>query len=128
MNRAERMVRRGYRVIAFLGYFGYQFLRSNLVVAGEILTPGSGLAPAIIELRLRCRTRLEIVSLANLVNLTPGTLSLQIRVDPPALYVHGMHAGDVAAFRHRLRNLEDRMLAAMRPVGGEGARCPPSGR
>lgn len=107
------------RVIGFAGYFAYEFLKSNLVLLREILRPRPHAAPAIVALPLRCRTRLEAVFLANLITLTPGTLTLEVAEDPPTLYVHGMFAGDLEGFRTDLRDLEDRMLRALRPVGGD---------
>lgn len=108
---------RAYRIMAFLAFYGYELVYSNAVVVWEVVTPGSRLAPAILELHLRSRSRLEIVSLANLMTLTPGTLTVEIRMEPPTLFMHVMHAHDVGAFRRRLSQLEDRMLAAFRPVG-----------
>lgn len=114
----RRAARRGSRTAAFLGYFTLLFLRANLAVAWEIVTPGSGLAPAVVRLPLRSRTPLEIVTLAHLISLTPGTLVLEVAAEPPALLVHGMHAGDPAAFLAGLTHLEDRLLAVLRPAGG----------
>jgi len=108
---------RTYRIIAFVVLYAYEFLYSNAIVMWEIVTPGSRLAPAILQLRLRSRSRREIVSLANFMTLTPGTLAVEVRMDPPTLFMHVMHAHDVEAFRRRLSQLEDRMLAAFRPVG-----------
>src|SRR5690606_39137516 len=105
-----------WRIAHFVAYFTAQFLLSNLQVLWEVLTPGRGTAPAIIAVPLRCRTRTEIVSFANLVTLTPGTLVLEIVRDPPVLYLHGMFFHDVDAVVADLRRLEDRLLAAMRPV------------
>lgn len=118
---ARRAVLRGYRIAAFAVWFTAEFLRANAVVAWEILTPGHGVAPAIVTLPLRSRTPFEIASMICLVTLTPGTLALNLRGDPPALAVHGMHASDVEAFRTRLRDLEDRMLTAIRPVDDDTA-------
>jgi multicomponent Na+:H+ antiporter subunit E len=117
MSLPRRAAVRTGRVLRFVLWFGWQFLRSNAAVAWEILTPGQQLEPAVVELELRCRTPLEIALMAGLVTLTPGTLALSTREDPPRMAVHGMHAGDVDAFRAQLRELEDRMLAALRPVG-----------
>ncbi len=119
---ARRAVVRGYRIAAFAVSFTAAFLRANAVVAWEILTPGHGIAPAIVRLPLRCQTPFEIASMISLVTLTPGTLALALRGDPPVLAVHGMHAADVEAFRAQLHGLEDRMLAAIRPVGDDTAR------
>jgi multicomponent Na+:H+ antiporter subunit E len=112
----SRAVRRTGRALSFAGWFGGQFLRANAAVAREILTPGQGLAPVIVQVELRCRTPLEIASLIALITLTPGTMALTLREDPPRLAVHGMHAADVEAFRGQLRELEDRLLAVLRPA------------
>lgn len=112
----RRVLVRAWRIAHFVVYFTGLFLLSNLQVLWEVLTPGRGTAPAIIAVPLRCRTRTEIVSFANLVTLTPGTLVLEIVRDPPVLYLHGMFFHDVDAVVADLRRLEDRLLAAMRPV------------
>jgi multicomponent Na+:H+ antiporter subunit E len=112
----RRFLVRGRRVVSFAVWYVYQFLLANVLVAWEVVTPGSTLAPGIVALRSQCRTRLELVVLASLVTLTPGTLALDLREDPPTLLVHGIHARDPERFRHQLAELERRMLAAMRPV------------
>jgi multicomponent Na+:H+ antiporter subunit E len=109
------------RAVRFTGWFTGEFLRANVAVAREILTPGQQIAPAVVELELRCRTPLEIATMIGLVTLTPGTLALALREDPPRLAVHGMHAADVAAFRAQLHDMEDRMLGALRPVDERGS-------
>ncbi|HLV58804.1 MAG TPA: Na+/H+ antiporter subunit E [Natronosporangium sp.] len=120
MTARRGPVRRGFvrtwRIARLVVYFTGQFLLSNLQVLWEILTPGSRVAPAIVAVPLRCRTRTEIVSFANLVTLTPGTLVLEIVRDPPLIYLHGMFFHDVDAVLAGLRRLEDHLLAAMRPV------------
>jgi multicomponent Na+:H+ antiporter subunit E len=110
---------RAARALAFLCYYIRLFLRANLVVAREIVTPGSTLAPAIVELRLRGRTPLEIASIAHLINLMPGTLVLEVRNRPPTLFVHGMHASDPDDFRRALTDLENRYLHVLRQHGSE---------
>jgi multicomponent Na+:H+ antiporter subunit E len=135
----RRTAVRTWRIVRFVIYFGWEFLLSNAAVLWEILTPGDGTTPAIIAAPLRSRSRMEIVSFANLITLTPGTLSVELLRDPPVIYLHGMFVRDVDAFLAQLRRLEDRMLAALRPVavtdadhaaggGGRGRRSGGSGR
>jgi multicomponent Na+:H+ antiporter subunit E len=111
-----RVAVRTRRIVSFMLYFGWEFLLANLAVLREILTPGTGTTPAVIGVRLRASSRMEMVSLANLITLTPGTLALEIVADPPILYVHGMFVHDPERFLADLRRLEDRMLAALRPA------------
>ncbi|GAB3652782.1 Na+/H+ antiporter subunit E [Glycomyces tarimensis] len=110
-------------MLAFALYFTWELISANAALTWDILTPSSRLAPGIARFPLRCRTRFEIAFLANLISLTPGTLTLAVRRDPPMLYVHGMYAPDPERFRERLRVLESRMLAAVRFHGfdAEGA-------
>lgn len=125
MSAPRRFLVRLWRITAFVGFFIYEFIVSNLVVLREVYRIRSRIAPAMLEIPLRCRTRMEIVSLGNLIGLTPGTLTIEASQDPPTLYVHGMFAGDPASFRRQISRLEDYLLGALRPVA-DGA-PPPRG-
>jgi multicomponent Na+:H+ antiporter subunit E len=103
-------------VVRFGLWFGWEFLLANIGVLWEIMAPRRRSVPAIVAVPLRSRTGREIVAMANLITLTPGTLTLEVALDPPTLYVHGMFAPDAAAFVAQLHDLERRMLAALRPV------------
>jgi multicomponent Na+:H+ antiporter subunit E len=110
------------RVLRFTGWYVGRFLRASYEVAREIVTPGSGLAPVIVEVRLRCRTPVEITSFMSLITLTPGTMALSLAADRSSLVVHGMHGGDPDTFEVDLLDLEHRMLNAWRT---DGAGPPP---
>jgi multicomponent Na+:H+ antiporter subunit E len=120
-DTARATVVRAARLLAFAGHYLVLLLRASLAVALEIITPGTSLSPAIIEFPLRARTPVEVSVIAHLINLTPGTLVLEVRDRPRALYVHGMFAADLAAFRRELTDLEGRILHAIRPPGREDA-------
>lgn len=109
---------RSWRIARFAAYFGYEFLKSNALVLWEIVTPTTHATPALLKVPVRSRSMVEIVSIGNLVNLTPGTLTIELTLDPPTLYVHGMFVRDPEAFTADLLRLEQQMLAAMRPVTG----------
>lgn len=117
MTGPRRALLRSWRVAFFVVYYAYEFAYSNVQVLREVLRRRRRAAPAVVTLPLRCRTPLEVVLLANAINLTPGTLTLEIMVNPPTLYVHGMFATDPTAFVEQLRTTEKRLLAALRPVG-----------
>lgn len=131
MNRLtdwmRRVVVRTWRITSFTLYMGYEFVASNLLVLVETLRPRGRAAPAIVALRLPGRSETEAVSMANLITLTPGTLTVEMFQDPPTLYVHGMFARDPDEFRRALLSLETRLLRAMRPVGQRDDRDPVDG-
>jgi len=112
--RFAQYVRRIPRAIAFAGYFLVQLLKSNLRVAYDVITPTHLMRPAIIALPLRANSDAEITALANLISLTPGTLSLQLNDEQTALYVHVMYLDDEAETIAELQDLERRILELMR--------------
>lgn len=98
-------------VIRFVVYFFQQLLSANVRVAWEVLTPGHGMQPAIVAIPLTVKSDIEILLLANIITLTPGTLSLDVSVDKTVLYVHTMYVDDVDAFRQEIKQgFEKRIL------------------
>ena len=110
-------LRQALRLLGFLGYFARELCVANAQVVWDVLTPRSRLRPGVAALPLRTRTDAEVTLLANLVTLTPGTLTLAIARSPDVLYVHGMYAADADAFRAQLAEMETRMLRAVRRDG-----------
>ena len=103
------------RVLRLAGYFLYQLIVSNFRVMWEVITPRHSSRPGIIGIDLAARTDLEIMLVANMISLTPGTLSLDISDDRRVLYVHFMFLDDPAAARREIKEgLERRVLEALR--------------
>ncbi len=102
------------RGIRFLGFFLVQLAISNAIVAWEVLTPRHNMRPGIVRVPMRSRTDLEVTLLANLISLTPGTLSLEATEDRSALYVHGLHVVSPDHLRLRVGALENRLLEVVR--------------
>ena len=96
---------------SFLTYYAWELLKSNAVILYEILTPGLDMRPGVIGIPIRAKTDLEITILANLITMTPGTLSLDISPDRRTLYIHAMYIHDPEALRKDIQeNLERRVL------------------
>jgi len=81
-------------MIALLLYFIQEFLRANFSLAYEIITPGNHFEPAVVAVPLDITSDLEILLFANLITLTPGTLTLDISEDKKTLYVHAIFVKD----------------------------------
>lgn len=109
-----------FRALGFVVYYIWQLIKSNILVGWDIVTPGTRMRAGIIRLPLRCRTDLEITMFANLISLTPGTLTLSVQNDPAVLYVHGMYAESKESFRAELYEAEERLLRGMRRDGNPG--------
>lgn len=103
------------KTIQLAGYFLRELLVSNLRVLWDVITPGHINRPGIIGVPLSASTNLEIFILANLISLTPGTLSVDLSEDRKTLYVHVMFLDDVEAARTDIKNgLERRVLEVTR--------------
>jgi multicomponent Na+:H+ antiporter subunit E len=72
--------------------------------------------PGVIAVPLDARTDAEITLLANLITLTPGTLSIDVSADRKVLYIHTMDLGDdPVRFRREIKEgFERRLLEVMR--------------
>lgn len=105
-----------------LAYFLYELIKSSIEVAHTVIRPNMNLDPGIVSLPLDCTTGLEITTLANLISLTPGTLSLEVSPDQDKLYVHAMFVGtEEASTRDYIkRTLERRVIRALGPYEEEG--------
>ena len=80
-----------------------ELLLSNAAVARSILRPVSSLSPGIVAVPLDLTSDAGITVLANLVTLTPGTLSLDVSPDRRTLYVHALDVADPDAFRREVK-------------------------
>jgi multicomponent Na+:H+ antiporter subunit E len=89
-------------------------VRASTQVARDIVAPSPRIAPVVLVLPLRTRTAVEAATVSGLFTLTPGTLTVGLVGDPPAIWVHGMYGSDPEALRAGLRSMETRVLRALR--------------
>ena len=100
-------------------YFLWKLLEANLVVAWEVVTPNNeSVNLGIVAVPLVADSDAVITLVANAITLTPGTLTLEVRRDPPTLYVHVLHLRSIDRVREDVRKLE---LLALRAFGSADA-------
>jgi len=103
------------KMISFVGYYLWELIKSNVIVAWDVLTPRHRMTPGVVAIPIRAETDMEITLLANLISMTPGTLSLDVSEDRRTLYVHAMYVKDPQALRDDItNNLERRVLEILR--------------
>lgn len=111
----SRYFRRLPAAIRFFCFFLWQLVLSNLRVAYDVITPRLYMRPGIVAVPLEAKTDQEITMLANLITLTPGTLSLDVSENRRTLYVHAMFVDSPDNVRHTIKNgFERRLLELMR--------------
>ncbi len=111
----SRYCRKLFDLVRLTGFFLWELLISSLQVAWDVLTPVHRSRPGIVAVPIEAKTDLEITALANLVSLTPGTLSLDLSADHKTLYVHAMFVDDPNDIRRTIsQGMERRVLEALR--------------
>lgn len=105
------------RVASLAGTFVVELFASALRVAALVARPDmhKHLRPGIIAFPLSLTRDAEITVLANLITLTPGTLSVDVSGDRKVLYVHAIDAADKQALIRDIANgFEHKVRAAFR--------------
>jgi len=103
------------KILYLAGYFIWQLLVSNFRVLWDVVTPKHISKPGVIAVPLDAESDFEIMMVANLVSLTPGSLTLDVSDDRKRLYVHMMFLDDVEAARREIKQgIEKRVLEAIR--------------
>jgi multicomponent Na+:H+ antiporter subunit E len=95
------------------------FIRELILSAWRVLVivlrPRMDLKPGIFAYELTVDRDFEIALLANLITLTPGTLSVDVSPDRKVLYVHALDCSDVDAARRDIaQGFERRIMEAFR--------------
>lgn len=98
----------------FLLFYIKEVIVSNFQVAYDVLTPRHRSSPAIIAVPVENLNDRQIAALANLITMTPGTLTLDLEgEDKRYLSIHDMFARNpdesvdqlVKGYRERIRHV-----------------------
>lgn len=107
--------RKVHAVVSLAGFLFWAFVVANIRMAIDVVRPTRALSPGIIRIPLDARDEYEILLLCTLINLTPGTIALDVTDDRKALFLHVMHASDRQAVVDAIKNsFERRVLEVMR--------------
>jgi multicomponent Na+:H+ antiporter subunit E len=94
--KGPRTITRLVRMLSLAALFVYELFVSAFRVALLVLRPDlrAHLKPGIIAFPLTVTRDAEITLLANMITLTPGTLSVDVSDDRKVLYVHAISVSD----------------------------------
>ncbi len=77
-----------WRFITYIPWLLYQIMMSNIHVASLVLRPRMPIRPQVLTFKTKLETDISIVTLANSITLTPGTITMDIR--DGVYYVHAL--------------------------------------
>jgi multicomponent Na+:H+ antiporter subunit E len=111
----NRTAFRPLRLLALAALFVKELALSAWRVAVLVASPRMALRPGIFAFPLTVDRDIEITLLANLITLTPGTLSVDVSDDRRFLYVHALDCSDPVATRRDIADgFERKILEALR--------------
>ena len=102
-------------------YVARELVVSNALVTREVLTRRSRIRTGVIGHDVADVSDLAVTLIANIIALTPGTMTVDVTRDPPTLYVHFLLLSDVEEARRTIRRLERLVVDAI------GERSPSAG-
>jgi multicomponent Na+:H+ antiporter subunit E len=92
------------RALGLVGFFIWQLLVANVRVALDVLSPRTRVRPAVVAIPLDITTDAEILLLSALINITPGSVTIDLSDDRRTLFVHVMHMSDPEASRVEVKS------------------------
>jgi multicomponent Na+:H+ antiporter subunit E len=97
------------------GFFIRELVLANVKVAIDVLRPVTSIQPAVVAIPLDVTSDVEILLLSMLINITPGSVTIDLSDDRRTLYVHVMHMISPEASRRDIKTgFERRVLLLFR--------------
>jgi multicomponent Na+:H+ antiporter subunit E len=109
------------RALSLLAYLLWQIVLANLRLTRDVVSVRYRMSPGVIKLPLSISTDGEILLLAAMINITPGSVALDVSDDRRTMYVHVMHITTPEAARQEIKDGFERRILDLR---GEETRTP----
>jgi multicomponent Na+:H+ antiporter subunit E len=108
-------IRRAVKVTGLILTFLKELFISAFRVAVIVLKPTSSYQPGFIAFPLTTDRNAEIALLANMITLTPGTLSVDVSDDKSTLFIHCLDVPDTEALKRNIsEGFERKIMEALR--------------
>ena len=104
MKKVFSFLLRVFRFILFVFYYLKELVLSSLYVAWDIITPTDLMKPGIVEVPVDLKSETAIIAFANLISMTPGSLSMDMSPDKKKIYIHAMYLHDKQEFIDKMKN------------------------
>ncbi len=108
-------IRRAVKVTGLILMFLKELFISAFRVAVIVLKPTGSYQPGFIAFPLTTDRNAEIALLANMITLTPGTLSVDVSDDQSTLFIHCLDVPDTEALKRNIaEGFERKIMEALR--------------
>lgn len=120
MNRLGRILKRTWGLSLLAIWTTGAIAVASMQVARDIINPSAALKPGVVIVPLHLHTPTQLAVWTSLINLTPGTLTVEITPDLSEAWVHSLYAGDPQELKEELRELQNRVGRAFADPTMEG--------
>lgn len=117
-TRRGRVVIRPIHAARFALHFAGRLVVSGVVVARTVIAPAHRVRTGVVAVPLVGCSDAVVTLVADAVSLTPGTLTIEVRRQPPTLFVHALDVKEVEQVQAEVRRLE---VLAVRAFGSDEA-------
>jgi len=90
--------------VGLAAFFAWALIIANIRVAMDVLRPHTSIRPAVVAIPLDVTSDAEILLLSMLINITPGSVTIDLAEDRRTLYVHVMHMVSAETSRHEIKD------------------------
>lgn len=112
MSRMGRILTRMWRLPLLALWTTGAIAVASVQVARDIINPSAALKPGVVIVPLHLATPTQVAVWTSLINLTPGTLTVEISPDLREAWVHSLYASDPQALKAELHALQNRVCRA----------------
>ena len=103
------LVARTTHALRLTAFFAWELLVANFRVAADVLR-GNRIEPAVVAIPLDVTSDGEILLLSLLINITPGSVTIDLADDRRTLYVHVMHMTSADQTRREIKSGFERRI------------------
>lgn len=93
-------------------YLARTLVAANLTVAREALRPRPHTHTGVVAVPVPSSSEGILTFIANVTALSPGTMTVEVELDPPTIYLHILDLHDVGQVRASIATLEDLTVRA----------------
>jgi multicomponent Na+:H+ antiporter subunit E len=102
----------------FVRHYLYEIVVANMQLARDLLRREMPFVPGIVRYQTTGLTPAEVTVLANMISLTPGTLSMDTDETGTILYIHSVYAHDRDELTASFDKLASLIEGVKHPKGG----------
>lgn len=104
-------MRRLWAAVRLVAVGAWEIARANVRLAALVLDPRRSNRPRFVRVPIRVRRDAAVTALANLITLTPGTLTVDVAPDRTSLLVHVFDLEEEAAAVAEIQRRLERVVA-----------------